>query len=92
MSRAYTPKPPRPEGLIAIDRANLRALLRHLYREHGSWVRVARAVSYRRAVVVAFSRDEHEGNTTLARGIAKACGLSYEDAIAGIAPKKARAA
>jgi len=88
MGKAYIPKPARPEGLIEIDRANLRALLRHLHREHGSWVRVARAVSYSRRVVVAFYRGEHKGNTTLARGIAKACGLSFEDAIAGKAPPR----
>ena len=92
MGRAYTPKPPRPAGLIAIDRANLRALLRHLHREMGSWVRVARAVGARRGLVVAFFREEHEGHVTLARGIARAVGLSYEDAIAGLPPGKARAA
>jgi len=92
MGRAYIPKPPRPEGLIAIDRANLRALLRHLHREMGSWVRVAHAVGFRRGVVKAFFDGEHEGHVALGKGIARACGLSFQDAIAGLPPKKTRAA
>ncbi|MDC3962657.1 hypothetical protein [Polyangium jinanense] len=75
-------------GLIEIQRSNLRALLRHLHREQGSWVRVAHALGYRRAVVVGFFDGTEPGNMALARSIARAVGLSLDDALAGKAPPR----
>ncbi len=73
----------RRDELNELRRANLRALLRRLHERLESWVAVAHVVGFRRAVVVTFFRGEHEGNMALARGIARAAGLSLEDALAG---------
>ncbi|TKD10456.1 hypothetical protein [Polyangium fumosum] len=78
----------RHSDLIEIQRANLRALLRHLHREQGSWVRVAHTLGYRRAVVVGFFDGTEPGNMALARSIARAVGLSVDDALAGKAPPR----
>ena len=77
-----------PGGLLEIQRANLRALLRHLFREHGTWIAVAHAVSHRRSVVLAFLDGTEPGNMALARSIARAVGLSLDDALAGKAPPR----
>ena len=78
----------RRSDLIEIQRANLRALLRHLHREQGSWVRVAHTLGYRRAVVVGFFDGSEPGNMALARSIARVVGLSLDDALAGKAPPR----
>ncbi|MDI1429612.1 hypothetical protein [Polyangium sorediatum] len=77
-----------PGGLLEIQRANLRALLRHLYREHGTWIAVAHLVSFRRSFVLAFCDGTEPGNMALARSIARAAGLSLDDALAGKAPPR----
>ncbi|MRG92545.1 hypothetical protein [Polyangium spumosum] len=77
-----------PGGLVEIQRSNLRALLRHLHREHGTWTKVAHLVSFRRAVVLAFCDGTNPGNMALARSIARAVGLSLDDALAGKAPPR----
>ncbi|MDI1481459.1 hypothetical protein [Polyangium sp. y55x31] len=84
----YRVRPLRGSDLIEIQRANLRALLRHLFREHGTWIAVAHAVSHRRSVVLAFLDGTEPGNMALARSIARAVGLSLDDALAGKAPPK----
>ena len=78
----------RRSDLIEIQRANLRALLRHLHREQGSWVRVAHTLGYRRAVVLGFFDGTEPGNMALARSIARAVGLSLDDALTGKAPPR----
>ncbi|MRG94205.1 hypothetical protein GF068_20100 [Polyangium spumosum] len=81
-----------PGGLIEIQRANLRALLRHLFREKGTWIAVAHAVSFRRSVVLAFMDGIEPGHMALARSIARTVGLSLDDALTGKAsPRKAPA-
>lgn len=77
-----------PGGLVEIQRANLRALLRHLHRELGSWILVAHRVGFRRSVVLAFCDGTNPGNMALARSIARAVGLSLDDALAGKAPPR----
>ncbi|TKD05106.1 hypothetical protein [Polyangium fumosum] len=77
-----------PGGLLEIQRANLRALLRHLHRELGSWILVAHKVGFRRAVVLGFCDGTNPGNMALARSIARAVGLTVEDALAGKAPPR----
>lgn len=88
MASRYRERPLRGLDLIEIQRANLRALLRHLYREQGSWVRVAHTVGYRRSVVVGFIDGIEPGNMALARSIARAVDLPVEDALAGKAPPR----
>ncbi|TKC89172.1 hypothetical protein [Polyangium fumosum] len=77
-----------PGGLVEIQRANLRALLRHLHRELGSWILVAHKVGFHRSVVLAFCDGSEPGNMALARSIARAVGLSLDDALAGKAPPR----
>ena len=84
----FRERPLRGTDLIEIQRANLRALLRHLHREQGSWVRVAHTLGYRRAVVLAFCDGTEPGNMALARSIARAVGLTLDDALAGKAPPR----
>ncbi|MDI1447275.1 hypothetical protein [Polyangium sp. 6x1] len=81
-------RPLRGSDLIEIQRSNLRALLRHLYREHGTWTKVAHLLRFRRAVVVGFFDGTEPGNIALARSIARALGLSLDDALAGMAPPR----
>ncbi len=88
MTSRYRDRPLRGTDLIEIQRANLRALLRHLHREQGSWVRVAHTLGYRRSVIVGFFDGVEPGNMALARSIARAVGLSLEDALAGKAPPR----
>ena len=63
--------------------SNLRVLLRALYREHGSWIGVARALRMRRATVESFYYDERPGTLALARAIATVTGLDLEVALEG---------
>ncbi|MRG90492.1 hypothetical protein [Polyangium spumosum] len=84
----YRVRPLRGSDLIEIQRSNLRALLRHLHREHGTWTKVAHLVSFRRSFVLAFCDGIEPGNIALARSIARAVGLSLEDALVGKAPPR----
>ncbi|MRG92821.1 hypothetical protein [Polyangium spumosum] len=77
-----------PGGLVEIQRANLRALLRHLHRELGSWILVAHKIGFRRYVVLAFCDGTNPGNMALARSISRAVGLTLDDALAGKAPPR----
>lgn len=73
----------RPDGLTEMDRANLRALCRVLYRRHGTWIEVAHLLAFRRETIVRFVGMTHPGHMALARTIARACGLDIEDALDG---------
>ncbi|MDC0742610.1 hypothetical protein [Polyangium mundeleinium] len=84
----FRDRPLRGADLIEIQRSNLRALLRHLHREHGTWTKVAHLVSFRRSFVLAFCDGSEPGNIALARSIARAVGLSVDDALAGKAPPR----
>ncbi|MDC0745352.1 hypothetical protein [Polyangium mundeleinium] len=88
MASDHRDRPLRGSDLIEIQRANLRALLRHLHRELGSWILVAHKVGFRRSVVLAFCDGTEPGNMALARSIARAVGLSLDDALAGKAPPR----
>ena len=88
MTSRFRDRPLRGSDLIELQRANLRALLRHLFREHGTWTKVAHLVSFRRAVVVGFFDGTEPGNMALARSIARAVGLSLDDALGGKAPPR----
>jgi hypothetical protein len=74
---------PRRNGFTAMQRSNLCVLLRVLYREHGSWIGVARALRMRRTSVESFYYDERPGNLAIARAIAKATALDLEVALDG---------
>ncbi|TKD08961.1 hypothetical protein [Polyangium fumosum] len=84
----FRDRPLRGSDLIEIQRANLRALLRHLHREHGTWIAVAHQLGFRRSFVLAFCDGTEPGNMALARSIARAVGLSLDDALAGKAPPR----
>lgn len=73
----------RCNGFTVMQRDNLCVLLRVLYREHGSWIGVARVLCMRRKSVEAFYYDERPGNLALARAIAKATNLELETALEG---------
>lgn len=88
MTSRYRVRPLKGSDLIEMERANLRALLRHLFREEGTWIRVARKIGYRRSVVLAFMDGIEPGNRALARCIARAVGLSLDDALIGKAPPR----
>lgn len=88
MSSRYRVRPLKGSDLIELQRANLRALLRHLFREEGTWIRVARKLSARRAFVLAFMDGIEPGNRAFARSIARAVGLSLDDALIGKAPPR----
>lgn len=81
--KGYGDRGPRPEGLTEMDRANLRALCRVLYRRHGTWIAVAHKLAFRRETVVRFVGQTFSGNMALARTIARACGLTVEEALDG---------
>ncbi len=66
-----------------MDRANLRALCRVLYRRHGTWIAVAHLLVFRRETIVRFVGQTSEGNMALARTIARACDLTVEQALDG---------
>jgi hypothetical protein len=65
-----------------MERANLRALLRQLRREH-SWTVIARLLSFRRAYLRDFFDGIEPGNMALARGITAASELDLDVALEG---------
>lgn len=79
----YRARPHRGTDLVEMQRSNLRALLRQMRREHGSWVRVARALRMRRSSVKGFFDGDEPGNMALARSIAAATNLELETALDG---------
>lgn len=81
--KGYGDLGPRPNGLTEMDRANLRALCRVLYRRHGTWIAVAHRLAFRRETIVRFVGMTFSGNMALARTIARACGLTVEEALDG---------
>lgn len=66
-----------------MQRSNLLALLRVLYREHGSWIGVARVTRIRRKSIEGFYHDDEPGTLALARAVAKATGLDLDVALDG---------
>jgi len=84
----FRERPLRGSDLIEIQRSNLRALLRHLHREHGTWIAVAHLLGFRRSFVLAFCDGTEPGKMALARSIARAVGLSLDDTLAGKAPSR----
>jgi hypothetical protein len=66
-----------------MQRSNLLVLLRVLYREHGSWIAVARVTRIRRATIEGFYHDDEPGNLALARAVAKATKLELATALEG---------
>ena len=78
-----TVRQPARKGFTVMQRTNLCVLLRQLYREHGSWISVARAVRMRLASIEPFYYDEKPGNLALARAIAKATKLDLETSLDG---------
>ena len=86
--RRRPPRLPRLPDMNEMERSNLRALVRHLFREQGTWIRVARLLGYRRSAVLAFMDGLEPGNRALARCIARAVGLSLDDALIGKAPPR----
>ena len=83
MMSTSTVRQPARNGFTVMQRTNLCVLLRQLYREHGSWIGVARALRMRRASIEAFYYDEKPGNLALARAIAAATKLDLETALDG---------
>lgn len=79
----YRVRPLRGTDLVEMQRSNLRALLRQLRREQGSWVRVARLLRMRRSSIKGFFDDVEPGNKALARAIATATKLDLDVALAG---------
>lgn len=73
----------RRSSLSVMAESNLRVLLRVLYREHGSWIGVARALRMCRKTVESFYYDERPGTLALARAIAMATNLELETALEG---------
>ena len=66
-----------------MQRSNLLALLRSLYREHGSWIAVARVTRIRCKSIEGFYHDDEPGNLALARAIAAATKLELDVALDG---------
>lgn len=77
------PRRARGNGFTVLQRDNLLVLLRVLYRQHGSWIGVARATRIRRATLEGFYHDDKPGGLALARAIAKATGLDLDVALEG---------
>lgn len=73
----------RRSGFTVMQRSNLLALLRVLYREHGSWIAVSRAIRIRRKSIEGFYHDDEPGNLALARAVATATGIELETALEG---------
>lgn len=81
-----TTRNPRPlyrGGLIELQRSNLRALLRQLYREKRTWLAVTNLTGIRCSIVRAFLNGKNPGNVALAQRIAMASGLDLDVALAG---------
>ena len=79
----YRARPHRDKDMTVMQRSNIRALLRQLYRENGSWIAVARVTRIRRKSIEGFYHDDEPGNRALARAIAKATNLELETALEG---------
>jgi hypothetical protein len=83
MSADYRARPLRGNDLNEMQRANLRALLRQLHRELGSWVVIARLLRIRRSSVKGFFDGDEPGNMALARDIAAASEIDLDVALDG---------
>ncbi|MBK9265400.1 MAG: hypothetical protein IPM54_37145 [Polyangiaceae bacterium] len=79
----YRQRPLKGRDLNEMQRSNLRALLRQMRREHGSWIVIARLLRIRRSTIKAFFDGDEPGNMALARGIAAASELELHTALAG---------
>lgn len=79
----YRQRPNRGKDMTIMQRSNVRVLLRVLYREHGSWIHVARKLRIRRASIEGFYHDDEPGNLALARAVAKAAKLDLDVALDG---------
>jgi hypothetical protein len=69
--------------LFELQRSNLRALLRQLYREKRTWLAVTNSLGIRRSIVRAFMDGKNPGDMTLAQRVALASGLDLDVALAG---------
>lgn len=67
MVSSHVRRPRRRSDLNELQRANLRARVRHLFHELGTWISVARVLSMRRKYVLAFMDGIEPGNRALAR-------------------------
>jgi hypothetical protein len=83
MSTDYRARPLRGTDLVEMQRSNLRALLRQLHRELGSWIAIARLLRIRRSSVKGFFDGIEPGNMALARGVAAASELPLDVALDG---------
>jgi hypothetical protein len=79
----YRQRPLRGKDMTEMQRSNVRVLLRVLYREHGSWITVARVTRMRRKSIEGFYHDDEPGNRALARAIATATKLDLDVALDG---------
>lgn len=79
----YRARPLRGKDMTEMQRSNVRVLLRQLYREHGSWIAVARVTRIRRATIEGFYHDDEPGNLALARAIATATKIDLDVALDG---------
>lgn len=79
----YRTRPSKGRDLNEMQRANLRALLRQMRREHGSWIVIARLLRMRRSTIKGFFDNVESGNMALARGIAAASELDLDIALDG---------
>ena len=79
----YRQRPHRGKDMTEMQRANIRVLLRVLYRLHGSWIAVARVTRIRRKSIEAFYHDGDPGNLALARAVATATKLDLVVALEG---------
>ena len=79
----YRVRPLRGKDMTEMQRSYVRVLLRQLYREHGSWIAVARVTRIRRKSIEGFYHDDEPGNLALAHAVAKTTGLELEPALEG---------
>ena len=79
----YRARPHRGKDMTVTQRSNVRVLLRQLYREHGSWIAVARVTRIRRKSIEGFYHDDEPGNLALARAIATATKIDLDVALDG---------
>lgn len=83
MTSPYRQRPLRGKDMTEMQRSNVRVLLRVLYRQHGSWIAVARVTRIRRKSIEGFYHDDEPGNLALARAVSKVVGLDLETALDG---------
>jgi hypothetical protein len=79
----YRQRPLRGKDMTEMQRSNVRVLLRVLYREHGSWIAVARVTRMRRKSIEGFYHDDEPGNIAIARAVAAATKLDLDVALDG---------